>query len=591
MNDLSALEKFVSTNEWLCKWKRSSPEHSVTYKLLNSNSPERDAVFTLWHILHLEGRPANQICLYNDGVLVAEAFVGPPYQSFVITDCGKNACTIPNNVHVPCAMNWERATVVVNTVGNLIRRCDWPAGYLLVPVFQQSMFEEARVGLISDRGTIVLPPVFESITEVSNGFALVSRTGGKFQFINLDDGAELPGTWDNAGSFSEGLAPVQLRGKWSYIDQKGTIKFQLKFDHADLFKEGLAPIQLGGKFGYIDRTGTIVIVPQFDDAKPFESGLASIQIGPKYGYIDHSGKPIGGMLYDDARKFSEGLAAIGEFGKHRFADEKLGFINSAGTRVVSPRFRRVGQFENGFAPVLLNDSWGYINSAGKYVIEPTYESVYPFSNGLAQVWQHGTPHHKFVDRNGKTAFITNLNVSEQGFHCGLIGVEIDHQHGFLDTTGKLVTPLFDECQEFAEDLAAVCSRNKFGIIDKQGRTVVPFEYDGVGSGYSEGLLSVKVGSKWGAINRNGDIVVSPQFERVGAFRCGIAQVQSGMKVGYIDATGKLLIEPQFDYATPFSDGFARVFLTRQSQLDRLTELFQSLCINVKNSEELEHAPH
>jgi hypothetical protein len=591
VSQLKSVENFVRTNEWLTKWKAASPEHSITYKLLDSKSCDHDPVFALWQTLHIEGKPEDHVCLFSDGALVAEAFCGPPYQSVLVTDCGKNACTIPSDLHVPCRMTWEKATVVIDQTGNLIRRCDWPAGYLLFPVFAQWSFDHARVGLVSDKGKIVLAPVFDSVTQVSSGVALVSRTAGKFQFINLTDGVELPGTWDSAGAFSEGLAPVELGGKWGYIDRKGTLQIPLKFDHADTFKEGLAPIKHRGMFGYIDRAGKIVIQRQFDDAKPFEDRIASVQIGTKHGYIDHSGKPIGGRLYDDAREFSEGLAAIGEFGKPGYRNEKLGFINSAGAQIVSPRFRRVRQFEDGLASVLLNDSWGYINSSGKYVVDPEYESAYPFSSGLAQVWQRGTPHHKFVDRTGNTAFVTNLNVSERGFHCGLIGVEIDHKCGFLDATGKLATPLFEGYQDFSEDLGAVCSNNKFAVIDTHGQIVVPFQYDGVGRGYSEGLLSVKLGTKWGAINRHGDMVIKPQFERVGLFRHGVAEVQSGMKVGYVNAMGNLLIEPQFDYARPFSNGFAQVFLTRHSQLARLTELFQSLGINVKNSEELQDAPH
>jgi len=54
----------------------------------------------------------------------------------------------------------------------------------------------------------------------------------------------------------------------------------------------LAPVEIDGKWGFIDKTGKIAINPQFEDAWEFKEGLATIQLGNKYGYIDKSGKIV-----------------------------------------------------------------------------------------------------------------------------------------------------------------------------------------------------------------------------------------------------------------------------------------------------------
>jgi len=56
------------------------------------------------------------------------------------------------------------------------------------------------------------------------------------------------------------------------------------------YSEGLAAVQISGKWGYIERSGQFVINPQFDDAFPFSYGLALVRSGPKY--IDKTGKYV-----------------------------------------------------------------------------------------------------------------------------------------------------------------------------------------------------------------------------------------------------------------------------------------------------------
>jgi len=54
---------------------------------------------------------------------------------------------------------------------------------------------------------------------------------------------------------------------------------------ASRFSDGLASVNVRGKFGYIDRNGNFVIEPQFDAADSFSEGLALVLIDKKPVYI------------------------------------------------------------------------------------------------------------------------------------------------------------------------------------------------------------------------------------------------------------------------------------------------------------------
>jgi hypothetical protein len=75
-------------------------------------------------------------------------------------------------------------------------------------------------------------------------------------------------------------------GRSGYLNRSGRIVIKPRFNDAGHFSEGLAPIEINSKWGYINRRGKIVIAPQVDDADQFSEGLARIAIGEKFGYIN-----------------------------------------------------------------------------------------------------------------------------------------------------------------------------------------------------------------------------------------------------------------------------------------------------------------
>ena len=104
-----------------------------------------------------------------------------------------------------------------------------------------------------------------------------------------DGAVVIPAKYNFADSFSEGLARVELYGKWSYIDKSGKEVIQLKYDVVGDFSEGLAAVKLNGKCGYIDKSGKEVIPLKYDSAYYFSNGQASAILNGEWGYIDKQG--------------------------------------------------------------------------------------------------------------------------------------------------------------------------------------------------------------------------------------------------------------------------------------------------------------
>ncbi|WP_030006323.1 WG repeat-containing protein, partial [Picosynechococcus sp. NKBG042902] len=105
----------------------------------------------------------------------------------------------------------------------------------------------------------------------------ISSCGIKIGFINRQGQFVIPPTFNNASSFSEGLAAVMINDKWGFINKQAQIVIPPTFDDAYSFSEGLAKVEINDKWGFINKQGQIVIPPTFDFTSSFSEGLAKVE--------------------------------------------------------------------------------------------------------------------------------------------------------------------------------------------------------------------------------------------------------------------------------------------------------------------------
>lgn len=240
---------------------------------------------------------------------------------------------------------------------------------------------DGKYGFVDENGRVVIPCIWEDADSFSEGLARVKDENNMWGFINKRGETIIPFQWTFACSFSEGLACVEEDEQyWGFIDSKGNMVIPCEWHKAQSFIEGLAPVQDGVKYGYIDKNGELVIPCEWYEAEWFSEGLALVQDGVNYGFIDKEGKLVISCEWHEAGYFSEGLAYVRKNGK-------MGFINKDGEIVIPCIWEDVRAFSEGLASVrgINGRWWGFINVKGDLVIPCKYWTPGYFIDGVAKV--------------------------------------------------------------------------------------------------------------------------------------------------------------------------------------------------------------
>ena len=165
-----------------------------------------------------------------------------------------------------------------------------------------------------------------------------------------------------------------------------------------------------------------------------------------------------------------------------------------------------------------------------------------------------------------------LEIPEAGYGelCeGLRVIVRNGRFGYADGQGRIaIGPQYAWAGDFSEGRAVVAVFASdggegllMGLIDREGRTVIPPEYDDLSWDGSRYAYADRDG-RHGCLDRTGRVVVPLEYDWIGEFDFGFALVCRGGRFGYVDERGEPVGEGlAYADARPVSaDGMAEVLL-------------------------------
>jgi hypothetical protein len=322
-------------------------------------------------------------------------------------------------------------------------------------------------GFLDFQGDIVISPKFDDIGEEERGLLAV-------KYLNEWGVMDLFGNWLLKPAYDEitfTRSAILARNEFSYslFDDRGKILFKTGDVVED--KDNYLLIQsMDTLFGAISNKGTYLLDPVFDKVG---------KVGPYYYGERSSGTILCDTLGKVVVPLDDGVAEFNGFSEDYFRilkDNRFGFVDMEGRLRIANRYEDAGLFVEGLCAIKINDKWGFIDLQEKLVIQPVFDWVSNFDEGLCIV--RVNDRFGLIDSEGKWVSQPKFIRIDHQQNSGYILIDEEHRVGAADQNGNYtLSPNFEMIREVSNGLL-ICKRNgKYGIMDQQGYTRIPFKYE------------------------------------------------------------------------------------------------------------------
>ena len=307
--------------------------------------------------------------------------------------------------------------------------------------------------------------------------------------------------------------------------------------------------------------------------------------------------------------------------------EKAGVVSrNDGHEILPCTYKHINHCGNGLYEIQMNDLYGLIDARGRTIIEPKYTSITRFSEGYA-VARDIEMNELLIDSLGNeiscpSKFSISDLIGDQFYTEGIMCFQEGHKWGVLDESGiEHVTAEYDELYQCnngwivlgdprwkkSDCEYVVCDKNghtyksdqqpmifgrflamsqndKYGVIDQNGKIILPFEYDYIDKSYSyRGIIEEKyLYAQKGVIHEVYDNMCNlllslecPEGLSFGGYRDGIAVIrdEESNYYGYINDKGEVLAGCLYD-----SSSLENMYLNDFTETDLISDGYAMLCI-------------
>jgi len=337
---------------------------------------------------------------------------------------------------------------------------------------------------------------------------------------------------------------------WGFMDTTGRVVITPQFDDVRPFCNGLAVVNVKGKWGAIDHKGTLVVPAVYAALSDFNDNLALAlaTTGEKY-FIDKRNQKVLDCPFSDCQPFKGAFSVIRE-------NEYAGIIDRSGKIILKPVYAQIKADENYAVTwdsdetaslVRLNDMHVMFKVEGQLFLPS--ENIFRYSEGNKIYYRHirGNP-------------IAGPFDAGSDLRDGFASVTIQGEVFMLLASGKLLKTPCTQMHYAGQQLWFCRQQDKYYTLLKTAKD--SFATYGKAkckafTRFSDGLAGcMNAQEKWGYIDTSGMMVIKSELPLAWDAREGRIRTSGLLGYGYLNTRGKEIIPMQFFEARDFYEGKA-----------------------------------
>lgn len=404
-----------------------------------------------------------------------------------------------------------------------------------------------KFGVVDEQGTTVyIPCEYDRLTPFREGsgyhdYLYIAEKNGRKGLVNASNVTLLSCDYTDFDEAGNGILRTRKTDKYGYVELQGTgsatTLIPCVYDHLGGYEpDGPVRATYKGMTGLLDGHNKTVLSFVYDKISDFQTvgntRLAWLKREGKYGICDKDGKIVQACYIEGAYTMSaQGVASALDYSSFPAADthpyvyfKSNGLVGLLSSRTYEVAVPCIYEY---LAPVIsdkvfykVSGKWGIVDVQNRTVQQALYDKVEVGGECLSE-----------------------KNIPVQLFRKEM-RVHADGKYGMLDKNGQSLVPVkYDSIGVYSEDRVVAMSNHMYGYVDAQGKEIVPLTYT-YAAEFSEGLAAVRNDKgKYLFIDPSGTVVFGPKsFDTVGKFRDGVCLVTHKDKSWMIDRQGKKVKE-------------------------------------------------
>lgn len=397
------------------------------------------------------------------------------------------------------------------------------------------------LGVINYSGEEILPIMYDDIVFGNNATFIVKKNN-LTAIVNTNNNTIAQG-YDAILPYNNGFAKIIKNGKYGLIDSNGKLIIELgTYDDITKIDGEILIVKKEGKLGIITKQGKEIVAPKYEKISNFRGGFAIVVSNEKYGILNTQGKEIKPCKFEWMKKVTDkGLKPSIVIKDSLYTPTKkvlisfkennnYGLINTEGKLLLKASYQKIDlAYAHHNVLVSKRDPKnntivkGYYNIIKEKFTTPLiYKQAKPFDSkqfSLAEV-QLQDNKRTAINAQGKEVITPDLHLKKITQIAPNTLIIKSNTYGLYNTIQeKYIIPLGKYIKFIPSKNAnyfcvgtrvteANSSRTKHGVVDKNGKEIVPLKYDKIegeliGDFIKNNIIKVRIGKEKGFIDTNG----------------------------------------------------------------------------------------